>query len=1561
MNSESTFESEYEYNIAIIGIDGRFPKAKNLDEFWLNLKQGRECISFFSDEELLASGVDPSELANPNYVKARAVLDDVDLFDARFFGFSPNEAIWMDPQQRLFLECAWTALEDAGYIPHHASVARKQAGVIGVFAGVEMSTYSLNFLARAQDWNATEQFQAMLGNDKDYLATLTSYKLNLQGPSITVQTACSTSLVAIHLACQSLLNGECDIALAGGVSIGVPQKAGYLYQKEGIHSPDGHCRAFDAQAQGTVMGSGVGVVVLKRAEDALTDHDHIYAIIKGSAINNDGSLKAGYTAPSVKGQAKVVTEAMAVADVDPETITYIETHGTGTLLGDPIEAKALTKAFQSKTTKTGFCAIGSLKTNIGHLGAAAGIAGLIKSVLALKHKQLPSSLNFEQPNPKINFADSPFFVNHTLTEWRRGAAPRRAGVSAFGIGGTNAHVVLEEAPPMPKTMPAKREQLLLLSAKSETALETATDNLAVYLEANPQQNLADVAYTYQIGRKSFDHRRMLVCHDIEDAIDALKAHHSARVLQSTVDTDERSVVFVFSGLGEHYVNLAKGLYEHEPIFREQVDRCADILNRYLDTDIREVLYPAIKESDISQMNATNGIDLLRMLGRAQTPANENTQRLNQTYLAQPAVFVIEYALARLWQAWGIQPEALIGHSLGEYVAACLAEVFSLEDALMLVAKRAQLIQERPAGAMLAVPLSEQNARKLLTSELSLAAINGESLCTIAGPREAIAALERHLTAKGIASRQLQTTHAFHSKMMAPIAETFTKLVQSVQLNEPQIPYISNVTGNWIKPAQATNPGYWAEHLCQAVRFADGILTLWAESNPVLLEIGPGQSLSALALQHSVCTEMTNRVALPSLRNVYDQQADTTFLLNTVGKLWLAGVEIDWSQLHAQEQRQRLSLPSYPFERQRYWVETQQQPEPNQISTTQRPIEKASNIKEWFYTPVWQQTPPLAPYDPTAFAQYHWLIFADENGIGGQLTETLQRHGSNVDTVMIGDQFVQLDDSTYTIDPQNYEDYVILLEKVGHFSAKPLMVLHLWSTFAHDGASSRNAFDKIQHLGLYSLILLAQALDRHDVSEPVHLKIISNNTQVVTGEELIVPEKSTVLSANHILPQEYPNMTCQIIDIAPNLSQSWQVKRLTDHLLREFVTNTHSLLTAYRANHRWVKTFDPLQLAPDATRLRKEGVYLISEGLKAHNFVLARYLAETFKAKLILTDPLALPPKEKWQQWQTIEHDQDDIAYKLQQIQALEALGATTLVIQAQTSVEADMEAAVEQAYKTFGTLHGVIHTPTFVNEEALTMIAETHDLDALYPQTQSLYVLEKVLSDKALDFCLLQSSLLSVFGGVGLVSATATTLLADSFAQRHNQLSPVPWFTVNWDLWHLSNVGQPSTGHPTEAVTTLEEGLEAFQWALSADSVTQIAVSPTHLNKRIDHWLTLKSLQNKREAEKLTFLTKHARPNLRTLYVAPETEVEETIAEIWQDLLNVETVGIHDNFFELGGHSLLGAQLISRLQSTFEIDLSLRLLFESPTVEQQALLIEQIIIAELEALSEEEATSESAQ
>ncbi|HUQ34164.1 MAG TPA: SDR family oxidoreductase [Pyrinomonadaceae bacterium] len=1504
--------------IAVIGLSGRFPGAADADAFWRNLRDGVESIAFFTDEELLAAGVDASALTDPEYVRADGALDDIDLFDAAFFGFNPREAESLDPQQRFFLECSWEALEQAGYDPE------SYPGLIGVYAGAGTSTYRNNLYSNSDFVNLVGAFQIALGNNKDHLTTQVSYKLNLKGPSVAVQTACSTSLVAVGLACQNLLNYECDMALAGGVSIGVPQRAGYYFEAGGIGSPDGHCRAFDAEAQGTVGGSGVGVVVLKRLADALSDGDHIHAVIKGAAINNDGSLKVGYTAPSVDGQAKVIAMAHALAGINPETIGYVEAHGTGTPLGDPIEIAALSQAFGAGTNRKGFCAVGSVKTNIGHLDAAAGVAGLIKTILALNHKMLPPSLHFTRPNPNIDFDNSPFYVNTSLREWPENtSSPRRAGVSSFGIGGTNAHVVIEEAPPVDAVaeVSSKDEHLLIISARSETALETATANLAAHLKERPQLNLADVAYTLQTGRRAFTHRRALRCRDLEDAAQALASLDESRVLtEAGAGGTRRPVAFMFSGQGEQHVFMGLSAYHDEPVFRQAIDLCSEILAPHLGFDLRSLLYPKDEQKEEAEL------------------------QLRQTAVAQPALFAIEYALSKWWLEMGVRPDAMIGHSLGEYVAACLAGVFSLEDALKLVAARGRLMQELPAGAMLAVPLSEASLRPFLNGQLSLAAVNGPQLCVLSGAAEAVSRLEIQLGERGLEGRRLRTSHAFHSGMMEPILERFTDEFKGVELKAPQIPYISNVTGTWITAEEATDPAYWAAHLRGTVRFAEGLEKLLTEPNRLMLEVGPGQMLVGLSRQHSKRTP--EHLLLSSFKRSQSNQRGEDSLLHALARLWLAGVAVSWNNLYAHEKRRRVPLPTYPFERQRYWVERQEEKEATASSLASQQQHKKRDVADWFYLPSWKRGVPVELLRPDAQATAHklrWLVFIDECGLGHNLASLLTAGGHEVFTVKAGEGFINHGAQGYTIAPGQIADYRTLMDELRSTGKLPDRILHLWSVTQDDGAqTSIEEFERAQTAGFYSLIFLAQALgEQQQGAGKLPVAVVSNRAQNVSGEDSLCPAKTTILGACKVIPQEYPHIICRSIDVIAPAPGSNPEERLIEQLLTEFMAETPETEIAYRLDQRWVRSFEPVRLeaaASNQRRLREGGVYLITGGLGGVGLILAGYLARAVKARLVLVGRTSLPPREDWAHWLSSHMDEDSVSRKITGVQELEAEGAEVLTLSADVSDREQMKEVIARTLERFGELNGVIHGAGLTTADAFQPIqdasrpaCERH----FQPKAYGAIVLDEVLSGVEPDFCLLLSSLSSVLGGLGFVAYAAANIFMDAYAESHSRGARPAWTSVNWDGWQLWEDDEEGAD-PAELIILPEEGAEAFERILSRGPVSRIVVSTGDLEAGINRWVRLESLRGGEDALSTdasdTTAPTHARPSLSNTYLAPRNEVERVVAETWQQLLGIERVGVLDDFFELGGHSLLAIQVVARLREAFQVEVPVRDIFDASTV-----------------------------
>jgi acyl transferase domain-containing protein/acyl carrier protein len=1444
-------------DIAVVAMTGRFPQATNVGELWQNLRDGVEAITFFSDEELLAAGVEQAVLRHPQYVKAAAMLEDVELFDASFFGYQPGEAETIDPQHRLFLECAWEVLEQAGYDTEHYK------GLVGVYAGVGANRYLWNLLGNQQIVKAGAGHNLALGNDKDHLCMRLAYKLNLKGPSVSVQTACSTSLVAVHLACQGLLNGECDIALAGGVSVRIPQKIGYQYFDGGITSPDGHCRSFDSQAHGTIGGSGVGIVVLKRLEDALADGDTIHALIKGSAINNDGAARVGYTAPSIDGQTEVIAQALQVAAVNPETITYVETHGTATPLGDTIEISALTQAYRAHTEKRGYCAIGSVKTNLGHLDAAAGVTGLIKTVLALKHRMVPPSLHFETPNPIIDFASSPFFVNTRLTEWRSDAAPRRAGVSAFGIGGTNAHVIVEEAPAPEPTDPSREWQLLTLSAKTSAALNRMTHNLAAYLKRHPDINLADAAYTLKVGRRAFEHRRMLLCRNVEETVAALESADAGSLLTSHTPTKNRSVAFIFPGQSSASLETGRGLYQAEPAFRERVDECAELLLPHLGFDLRLILYPADGETPQA---------------RTQTAQ----VRLNQT-----ALFVLEYALARMWKRWGVRPTALAGQGVGEYVAACLAGVLSLPDALRLVAVREQLMQSAPDSQL---------------TEAMLAA--------------------------------------------------FTSELRKVRLNAPRIPCVSSVTGKWMTAVEATDSNYWLKHLRQPTLFDEVLNELLKDEQRVLLEVGSQQSLCSLVEHHRNASKQ--QVTIASLAEQQQGATDVEHALKALGQLWLSGINIDWPNFYAHEQRRRVALPTYPFERERYWVEPD-----SRVDTTQgrrAALRKSTDISRWFYTPSWKRSGvPVARQGNVApVSDSCCLLFLDEFGVGAQMAERLERAGRNVLTVRRGRQFIKHHERSFSINTSSAEDYDALLVELQEMHDRLDCVVHLWNVGDDRDEQAHDASVQDLETGFSSLLRLAQSLDKHNFTRPLQLNVVTTGTRDVTGKEILVPAKATTLAPCRVIPQEYPHITCRSIDINLPPDDTLEQSELVKQLVSEVQAATPDTVVAYRGAYRWVQTFEPLPLeavTETPSPLREGGTYLITGGLDNVGLALAEHLARAARARIVLTSLSEFPAQGEWERSLQQLGEAHEVSRKIRRLQSLEALGAEVLVAQADVTDQAQIRRLLTHIAERCGRLHGVIHTAGASGERLHREIQESSGSECeqqLLAKLRGVSALAEALRGYRLDFCALMSSLSAIVGGRGAVGDAAAAIFMDVFAQQQSRNNGAAWMTIDWDEGSFeeseaeTNDGMPAT---LEMAMLPHEAREAFSRALTAGhAAPQIVISTCDLNARINHWLKVepvREIRGSREQPADAPIRHVAR--LPQTAAAPHSELELALVSIWEKLLGVSGIGIHDNFFELGGNSLVAVQIISRVRELTKLELPLRVLFETHTIAALADAIEKVM------------------
>ena len=1414
--------------VAVIGMSCRFPGAGNTAAFWDVLSRGEEPVTFFPAAELRAAGVPDALIADPDYVPAQGVVEGAEEFDSAFFGINPKEADTMDPQHRVLLECAWEALEDAGYD------GEREQGPVAVFAGGYRNDY-LGLVPT--DGEHAAAFARNIANEPDYLATRISYKLNLTGPSVNVQTACSTSLVAVHLACQSLLSGECRAALAGGVTIRAGQPYGYVFQRGGILSSDGHCRAFDAEAEGTVIGEGAGIVVLKRLSDALADGDTVRAVILASAVGNDGGDRVGFTAPGVPGQTAVVTAALRRAGISPDTIGYIETHGSGTPLGDRIEVDALTRAF----TRAGGaarpdgarCLLGSVKTNIGHTHAAAGIAGLIKTVLALEHRLVPPSLHFDTPNPRIDFAGSPFEVAARATPWRPAAdgTPLRAGVSSFGLGGTGAHVVLQQAPPQAAASPQEPgPYVLTLSAPHPDALERQREQLAAHLASDTPGGLADTAHTLHRGRHPFPHRLAVVADDRATAARVLETADPSALLRGRARR-AAPISFLFPGLGDQYVQMGRGLYDTQPEFRAAIDECDQHLRELGLAPLAGLLYPGPPPA------AGDGSMDLRLLLKRGRSAPAGDDPLRATRVAQPALFVVEYAVARLWMSRGVRPQAMIGYSLGEYVAACVSGVLTLKDALYLVTRRAELVDRLPEGAMLAVPLPEEELRPCLSDGISLAAVNGPRLCVAAGTPEAVAALAAELAGRGLATRTLSASHAFHSHLMEPVVAEFTELVAAVPLSAPRIPYLSNVTGDWITADEATDPAYYARHLRLPVRFVAGLDRLRERHpDPLLVETGPGNALGSLALQSRGDAD-PGTVVVGSLPASFDKRSAAAFFRTSAARLWLAGAPVDLGPGPGGARPRRLPLPTYPFQRRRHTVirpgtaygtadsaGRTAAPGPGADSAAKAGgggagLGRKADPADWFSVPVWQPTAPVLPAtsrpagspaeashgasaEPSAESSggpsdgplhgpsdgpdgmADWLLFADGLGVADRLAALLRGQGRRVVQVAPGEGFGQDGPDAFTVAPTEPADYRRLFAALRQDGVTPGHLVHLWPLVAPDADTS----GRLGHTLFRSLLNLAQCASPEQPDRPLRVTVVTNGLHAVDASPVHHPERATVQGPCQVWPLEVPGVHCRTIDTGfhgagPALAERDVAALLTEISSAAEVgaagdprrgTDGYAEPVVLRGTARWRRAHLPCRLDGDhagTPPLRDKGVYLITGGLGGIGLSLARRLAGKHAATLVLTS----------------REDATAANHARREAVAAElaALGGTVRIVRADATDPERIHALIRETVAEHGALHGVVHAAG-VPGGGVLQLKDVADADAvLDPKVTGALALHDACRDvPGLDFLLLCSSLISVTGGLGQADYAGANAVLDALAeQARARPGGPPVIGVNWDAW----------------------------------------------------------------------------------------------------------------------------------------------------------------------------------
>jgi len=1495
--------------IAVIGLSCRFPGANNRNQFWNNLRDGLESITFFTDEELASEGVAPEFLQNENYVKAGAILDQVEYFDERFFGYSPKDALVMDPQVRLFHEVAWEALEDAGYVPDAFP------GLIGVFAGAS-SNYNWNARVYSYEGEHRDLFSEIQLSNKDFLASRISYKFNLKGPSLTLTTACSTSLTAIHAACRSLLSGECDMAIAGGSSILIPHKSGYLYEEGHFLSKDGHIRAFDDEASGILFGNGTGVVVLKPLENALADKDHIWAIIKGSAISNDGNRKAGYMAPSVDGQREVIQSALQLSEVDPESISYIETHGTGTQLGDSIEFAALKQVFCDRKSP---CYLGAVKTNIGHLDAASGVAGFMKTVLALKHGQIPPMINFTKSNPILGMENSPFTINTKLMNWQHASYPLRAGVSSFGVGGTNAHLILEEAPATEcHVQEDLSQQLILLSAQSSESLEIMAENLAQHLEEHPEIHLQDVAYTLQVGRKPFEYRKKIVCSSSQQLIDALRDHGSHQSQANRWEEAPEQIVFMFSGQGAQYINMGRELYENERIFRQHLDQCFAILSQYSSVDYQAVLFPSDEDAD---------------------QAREAISRLDHS---QVILFIFEYALARLLMDWGIKPDVVIGFSLGEYIAATISGLFTLEQAIPLIVKRGELFEQLPDGMMLSIPLPADRVLPFLDESMEIA-IDNQVSCVVGGPVSAVLELEEKLRQSKYICTPLPFSKAIHTSRVASILDEYREALQSIQFQPIDIPFMSSMTGEWAVQEELAASQYWVQQVKEKVLFVKAVERL-ADKRTVFIEIGPGHDLSALTkrtLESKPNTKILNLIPFGN-----SQVSAQQHLYHRIGKLWQFGLYVDWNRFNPQGRR--IPLPTYPFMRKKFWLEAATF-QSNANAHADRMSRK--NMEDWYYVPSWKRHAPSKNHvEHQAFSRRNRLIFCDHSPVGHQLTVKWKEVSEHSITVYKSEQRSKLSADEFAINPARDEDYEWLFQELQAGAFAPDEIVHLWSlTYEQKEIHSTLDMDD----GYHSLLAIAKETGKHFYEHPLELKVITNGACEVIGKDGMFPQKATMLGPVKVIPIEYPSIRCSFfdIDLTPDTAN---LDKAVDSFVHHLALQKWQGVVAFKNRYFWVPTYDAITIdSQSVLKVREGGKYLITGGLGGIGLAVAKFFAQQAKVELILVGRTLFPPRESWADWIAQHPIEDEISKKIKRLTEIEGCGATIHILAADISEQSQVQALVEQVEHIPGELAGVIHAAGVADGELIQRSTRESAKQMLAAKVDGTVFLYEALREKPLDFFMLFSSLSSYIPAIGQAGYCAANAFLDSFANYcHSHFSDFPVLSINWERWkqigmsmRIEQMHKELTGSELDLVITEEEGIRIFA-RLGDLLLPQVIISAFDFNEMLQRHKQAGSPLVSEGMESFSYPQHdsgtYSRPDLTTAYAAPRNEREQMITQVWEAQFGVKPIGIHDSLFELGGDSIMALSILARIQKQWSERIPMAYFINHPTVEGISSYLEQV-------------------
>ncbi|MDR3442063.1 MAG: amino acid adenylation domain-containing protein [Legionella sp.] len=1471
-------------DVAIVGMACRLPGANSVQEYWTNLCEGKECLKRF-DEEQLSNSPMKNKFGDAHFVPVRGVLDNISQFDANFFGFIPGDAQIADPQQRLLLECAWEALE-------HASIAPKKAAnkTISVFAGMSDSTY-LHANLQKNRWFMKEHnlLQQHIATSSSMLSTQISYRFNLKGRSLNVNTACSTGLVAVEQACQDLILGHSDVSLAGATSIVTPQEGGYMHQNGGVVSPDGSCRPLAESSNGTVFSNGVGVVVLKRLADAIADGDKIYAVIHGRGVNNDGSDKLGFSAPSTKGQMACIREAMSQAKVKAGDMGYLEAHATAISLGDVIEINALTSVYREETAKKQYCYLGSVKGNIGHTEVTSGIAGLIKTVLCLHHQKIPPMCHWSKPNPALFLNKSPFKVNGELKEWTIKSGKRYAGVSSFGVGGTNIHLVLGEyLQPEVTPVTVDKEQLMILSAKTEKSLEQNTHNMLQYVSAQkPAISLADVAYTLQTGREDFEWRRFAVGKTVAE----LKHDLTQKPMSLCNENLQHKVAFMFPGQGMQYHLMAMDLMEKAPLFRALVEKGVNQAANYLHCDLLSII------------------------------CNPEDERINQTQFAQPILFIIEYALAQLLMSYGIKPEVFIGHSLGEYVAACLADVFSFEDAIVMVCGRGLLMASAEPGAMLAIECSEEEFlgyQKNIPVELALQ--NAPNHCVASGTAKDIDALEQLLLSVGKSCQRLKVSHAFHSRLMATIEKPFKELMGHIALSAPLIPIVSNVTGTWMSAEEACSPDYWYRHLRHTVKLNDGFNTLLTHTNFFFVEVGPGYSLSAF-LKATMRAHNQTAYLTHTLPNHHRQTGDYHQLLVALGELWQQGVNIDWNSLHEGEQRQHVPLPTYAFQRQHYWVE------PDSILNEQK-------HEETMYQPVWSHHPAYLEtlaVDIKQAAEQQWIVFKDKNGFANHFIEFFQKNGLQTIIIEAGAEYQEKTAAHFVINVTEKKHYVDVFKKLKKKLKSPI-ILHLAScNSVQNGLFLSQEINQQLDLGFYNILYMTQAyIEQVGAHNSLKCAIITTGTQNVIGTEIMSPVNASLAGPCRVIMQEHNALKYRLLDI--NVDElSFYNEPLLHHLINSCLQEQWDVqhpIIAYRNGFRWDLGYSAIQATEKHNRFKDGGVYLITGGLGGIALSLCQVIAKKVSAPQFIL--LSRSPVILESQWDEILQDeQHQLHKKVKLLKKIQDLGAVLWLHQADVT-QLDSLASVMAQYPQ---IDGVLHTAGIAGSGLVQLKSKAMADDVLIPKIHGTYNLAKALQGRTLDFVALMSSIAALTGEKGQVDYCAANACLDAFADSR-LFSAHFVVSLNWNTWR--DVGMTVETQRPDDIDYFDRGndispQQGQQLFMHAMEQSNPNVALSNYDLEVYTQMLLQAAERPKHSQ-----VKAVRADLKVEgdFQAPKNVQEEKLALLWQESLGIDTVGVNDDFFALGGHSLKALSLIEKINKDFDSSISIQHLYKAPTISQ---------------------------